>query len=58
MTIHMPCDSVAYDELNNTYQFICTYNLSCEDYIDFNYTDRIELWHNDKCWRDIDFDSG
>jgi hypothetical protein len=58
ITILTPYNSVAYDELNNTYQFIGPYNLSCKDYIDFNYTDRIELWHNNKCCKDINFDSG
>jgi hypothetical protein len=48
----------AYNKLNNTYQFIGPYNLSCEGYIGFNYTNRIELWHNDKCCKGIDFDLG
>jgi hypothetical protein len=56
MTLLMPCDSVARDEFNHTYQFKGPFELVCSDYIDFDYLDLVEVWHNDKCCFDVEWE--
>jgi hypothetical protein len=44
-----PCNSLLFDELNNTYRIVGPYVLDCSDPIQFNYTDHIQLWENHRC---------
>jgi hypothetical protein len=57
-TILAPCSSYLYHELNNSYQIICPYELDCSEIVNFNYTDKIQVWHNDKCCFQVGIDSG
>jgi hypothetical protein len=52
LTFSSNCDSDLYNELNNTYQIICSYQLICGEEKEFNYTDGIKIWHKDKwCYK-------
>jgi hypothetical protein len=53
-----PCSSYLYDELNNSYQIIGPYELDCCEIVDFNYTDKIQVWHNDESYFQVGIDSG
>jgi hypothetical protein len=57
-TILAPCSSYLYDELNNSYQIIGPYEMDCSEIVNFNYTDKIQVWHNDKCCFQVGIDSG
>jgi hypothetical protein len=57
-TILAPCSSYLYNELNNSYQIIGPYELDCSEIVNFNYTDKIQVWHNDKCCFQVPIDSG
>jgi hypothetical protein len=45
-TVLMPCDSVLRDGFNHTYKITCPYTLECGEWTTFNYTDKMEVWHN------------
>jgi flagellar basal body-associated protein FliL len=49
-TLLMPCHSIGVDELGHTYNFSGPYYLDCEEeWVNFNYTDTVEVYHNDRC---------
>jgi hypothetical protein len=55
----MPCDSIEVDELGHTYNFSGPYYLDCgEEWINFNHTDTVEVYHNDRCCNFKNADSG
>jgi hypothetical protein len=45
----MPCDAVLRDEFNHTYKITGNYTLEWGDWRTFNYTDKVEILHNDYC---------
>jgi hypothetical protein len=45
----MPCDAILRDDFNHICKITGPYTLECDKYTTFNYTDKIEVWHNDKC---------
>jgi hypothetical protein len=58
-TLLIPCDSIGIDELGHTYNFSGPYHLDCEEeWVQFNYTDKVEVYHNDRCCGFKDADSG
>jgi hypothetical protein len=57
-TILTPCNSTLAEELGHTYTIKDPFELKCEDPVNFNYTNLIEVWKNDHCCSYSDADSG
>jgi hypothetical protein len=52
------CCSYLYDELNNSYQIIGCYELDCNKIVNFNYSDKIQVWNDKKYCFQVGIDLG